>query len=256
MPLIEALAAGVPTTCSSIEPLVSLSGGAALLFEPKSVSAISDAMARVSDDADLRRGLARAGPVRAAEFTWAKAARMTLSVLLAAAGSHSLLLWPRMPEPKAIVAARTLYRRLSRRPDAALNEIPMAFLRAFTGQMLQLKVRGKPFVVNMDDVSVSASILIQREFEKRETLVVSKLLRQGDYAIDVGANIGWYTTLFAEILGSSGSILAVEPEPTNAAILRENLQLRALSCAVEVAEVALGDQAGGSNARSRRQTEG
>ena len=90
MPLIEALAAGVPTTCSSIEPLVSLSGGAALLFEPKSVGAISDAMARVSDDADLRRELARSGPVRAAEFTWAKAARMTLSVLLAAAGSHSL----------------------------------------------------------------------------------------------------------------------------------------------------------------------
>ena len=37
---------------------------------------------------------------------------------------------------------------------------------------------------------------------------------------------------------------AAEPEPTNAAILRENLQVRALSCAVEVAEVALGDKAG------------
>ena len=51
LPVLEALAAGVPTACSDIEPLNGIAGEAALKFDPRDPSAIADAMHRlVTDD--------------------------------------------------------------------------------------------------------------------------------------------------------------------------------------------------------------
>ncbi|MGB6414920.1 MAG: FkbM family methyltransferase [Candidatus Cybelea sp.] len=147
-----------------------------------------------------------------------------------------------MPEAAAIAFARKAYRKLSRRPDAALNEIPMRLLGLFTGRTVRTTVRGQPFFVDMRDVSVSATILLQRKFEVRESSVASRLLKPGDYAIDIGANIGWYTALFAELVGAAGHVLAVEPEPANAALLKENVRIRHIEQMVTIAEAALGDQ--------------
>nr|MDQ2899287.1 glycosyltransferase family 4 protein [Acidobacteriota bacterium] len=81
MPVIEALAAGLPTACSNIEPLATLAGDAALLFDPGSDPAIHDALVRIASDDSLRRRLAAAGPVRAAPFAWENSARLTLEAL-------------------------------------------------------------------------------------------------------------------------------------------------------------------------------
>ena len=85
MPVLEALAAGIPTACSSIEPVKSLAGEAALLFDPTSEQALLDALIRVTSDHDLRARLAAAGPLRASQFSWRKAAETTLAVLREAA---------------------------------------------------------------------------------------------------------------------------------------------------------------------------
>ncbi len=81
MPVLEALAAGVPAAVSAIEPIRSVAGDAALLFDPESDDAMLEALVRVTGDTDLRRRLSEAGPVRAAGFTWQAAARSTLEVL-------------------------------------------------------------------------------------------------------------------------------------------------------------------------------
>ncbi|MDQ6664671.1 MAG: glycosyltransferase family 4 protein [Acidobacteriota bacterium] len=81
MPVIEALAAGLPTACSNIEPLATLAGDAALLFDPNSVPPIRDGITRIASDDSLRRRLAAAGPLRAAAYTWENAARFTLETL-------------------------------------------------------------------------------------------------------------------------------------------------------------------------------
>ncbi|HSW48585.1 MAG TPA: glycosyltransferase family 1 protein [Bryobacteraceae bacterium] len=85
MPVLEALAAGIPTACSSIEPLRSVAGDAALLFDPLSDDALLDAMVRIASDEPLRQRLAQAGPRRAAVFTWRKAAQATLGAFREAA---------------------------------------------------------------------------------------------------------------------------------------------------------------------------
>ena len=86
LPVIEALAAGLPTACSAIEPLVSLAGDAALTFEPASEEALYQALERLTSDESLRARLSAAGPPRAAEFTWEQTAAKTLAALREAAG--------------------------------------------------------------------------------------------------------------------------------------------------------------------------
>lgn len=81
MPVLEAMAAGIPVACSDIPPLLELAGGAALFFDPESEDAIAGALDRITNDEALRASLARAGPERAREFTWRRAAEATLALL-------------------------------------------------------------------------------------------------------------------------------------------------------------------------------
>jgi len=85
LPLVEAMAAGIPTACSAIEPLAGIAGDAALQFDPDDASAIEEAMHTVTEDQRVRDKLAEAGPRRAADFSWTATAEKTLEALLAAA---------------------------------------------------------------------------------------------------------------------------------------------------------------------------
>jgi len=76
MPVLEALAAALPVACSDIEPLRSLAGGRAILFDPENDGAILDAMRRL-----VRGEAPTGGPRRAAEFTWQRAAQLTLEII-------------------------------------------------------------------------------------------------------------------------------------------------------------------------------
>ena len=87
MPVSEALAAGIPTACSAIEPVRSVAGSAALLFDPASEAAILDAMVRITSDGELRARLAAEGPRRASEFSWRKTAAQTLELVREASTS-------------------------------------------------------------------------------------------------------------------------------------------------------------------------
>jgi len=82
MPVVEALAAGIPTGCSNIEPLRGIAGDAALQFDPGDVDAICDGLARLVSDSELRTRLAAAGPRQAARFSWTATARATLDAIV------------------------------------------------------------------------------------------------------------------------------------------------------------------------------
>jgi glycosyltransferase involved in cell wall biosynthesis len=89
MPVIEAMAAGVPVLTSNRAALPEVAGGAALLVNPVSVEEIAAALARLTADETLRRDLAHKGYLRASAFTWDKAVEETWALygeLLAASG--------------------------------------------------------------------------------------------------------------------------------------------------------------------------
>jgi glycosyltransferase involved in cell wall biosynthesis len=74
MPVLEAMATGVPVACSDIPPLHEVGGDAVLYFDPLNEDAISEALDRVVD-------FVGNGRERARRFRWETSAEMTLDVL-------------------------------------------------------------------------------------------------------------------------------------------------------------------------------
>lgn len=79
LPVLEAMARGVPVACSGRASLSEVAGGAARLFDPERPAEIAAAIeSLLSDSAEADR-LRRAGRERAAGFTWQATARATLA---------------------------------------------------------------------------------------------------------------------------------------------------------------------------------
>jgi FkbM family methyltransferase len=54
---------------------------------------------------------------------------------------------------------------------------------------------------------------------------VTKVVKPGSYAVDIGAHIGFYTLLLAKLVGRRGRVLAFEPLPWNFSVLAENIKI-------------------------------
>ena len=55
----------------------------------------------------------------------------------------------------------------------------------------------------------------KRRQDKTEIAWMRRVVRPGDHILDIGANIGFYTSLLSGWVGSTGHVHAFEPEPTN-----------------------------------------
>lgn len=89
LPILEAMACGVPVACSDISSLPEVAGDAALLFDPKSEEAIAGALKNLVCDETLRQEIADRGVHRSESFTWEVTAVRTLQILGEAAGTES-----------------------------------------------------------------------------------------------------------------------------------------------------------------------
>jgi glycosyltransferase involved in cell wall biosynthesis len=78
LPVLEAMARGVPVACARRSSLPEVAGDAALLFDPEDVQAIRASMERLLTDAELAGRLRAAGRERAALFSWERTAELTV----------------------------------------------------------------------------------------------------------------------------------------------------------------------------------
>jgi glycosyltransferase involved in cell wall biosynthesis len=72
LPVIEAMATGVPVACSNVTSLPEVAGDAAILFDPRVPDDIARAMIALAHDKDLTARLVHAGDLRAAQFSDSK----------------------------------------------------------------------------------------------------------------------------------------------------------------------------------------
>jgi glycosyltransferase involved in cell wall biosynthesis len=86
LPVLEAMARGVPVACSNASSLPEVAGDAALLFDPHDEVAIAAALARLLGDPALAQTLRARGLERVREFTWTRTARLTLDSYARALG--------------------------------------------------------------------------------------------------------------------------------------------------------------------------
>lgn len=74
VPIVEAMASGVPVITSNISSMPEIAGDAALLVDPYSVNDIASAMEKLSMDELLRKTLIERGTAQAAKFSWEETA--------------------------------------------------------------------------------------------------------------------------------------------------------------------------------------
>jgi FkbM family methyltransferase len=112
---------------------------------------------------------------------------------------------------------------------------------------------GKPFArvslnnlrlrVDCRDIGVGRVLYSGRSYEPDETALLNRILKPGMVFFDIGANIGYFTTLAARLVGPTGRVLAAEPDPDNFRLLEHNVRENRLDNVV-LFNCALGAQAG------------
>ena len=100
------------------------------------------------------------------------------------------------------------------------------------------------YTLHLDRLDSLGLSLLGR-FEPFETGVIRELLSPGGVAVDVGANIGYYTLLMAQCVGMEGEVYAFEPAPGNFALLERNVRENG-AAQVVLEETAVGECSGRS----------
>lgn len=81
------------------------------------------------------------------------------------------------------------------------------------------------FLANAYDYYLGHALLKYGECSELEHKLFAELISQGDNIIEVGANIGVHTIGLAQLVGSDGRVIAVEPQPHVYRVLNANLAL-------------------------------
>lgn len=90
---------------------------------------------------------------------------------------------------------------------------------------------------------VSSSLYWFGEFDPWVDETLRRLARPDELALDIGANIGATALVLADAVGDQGKVIAFEPHPVSAGLLRSNLSVNSLST-VEVQQIALSESKG------------
>jgi FkbM family methyltransferase len=98
------------------------------------------------------------------------------------------------------------------------------------------------FFVPTGDQSVAPHLIMEGFWEAWITLAVIRTCRdrQGAVAVNVGANLGYYSVLLADCVGPEGRLIGFEPQPALAAIASDNLRINGMHWGV-IANMAAGD---------------
>jgi glycosyltransferase involved in cell wall biosynthesis len=88
LPVLEAMARGVPVACADRSSLPEVAGDAALLFNPENVPEMARCIDKLLHDRGTAERLHEAGPRQAAKFSWRRSAEQTLVSYGRALGYH------------------------------------------------------------------------------------------------------------------------------------------------------------------------
>jgi FkbM family methyltransferase len=116
-------------------------------------------------------------------------------------------------------------------------------IRFGAAQIETVSLDGFSLVLDTDDFAVSHAVLEAGNYEAHLRGFVERVLRPGMTVVDIGANIGFYTMLFASIVGQEGKVIAFEPNTENNRLLLLSVAKNRFS-QVRIFPVALGESAG------------
>jgi FkbM family methyltransferase len=101
---------------------------------------------------------------------------------------------------------------------------------------------GAVYACDLRDL-IAREVFFTGRYGPQETALLRALLRPGATLVDVGANWGYFTLLAAHLVGPTGRVVAMEPDPRLFALLRGNVDANGLR-QVTPLPVAAADRAG------------
>ncbi len=108
---------------------------------------------------------------------------------------------------------------------------------------LRVETSEGSFSFDVQDDMVGWS-LAHEDWEPKETAWMKTVLRPGDFAIDIGANLGWFTVVMARQVANNGCVAAFEPEPRNFELLTRNVKENEIAGTCKLFQTALLDKSG------------
>jgi FkbM family methyltransferase len=109
--------------------------------------------------------------------------------------------------------------------------------------------RGVPTIVNGNNFRVDARTRLSFSplYDVGPSDLLNSTLRHGDEAWNVGANVGVHVLQMCTRVGPAGRVVAFEPNPEAAKLLRRNVTLNGYSDRVTIIEAAMGQHPGTTN---------
>src|SRR5262245_45015353 len=123
---------------------------------------------------------------------------------------------------------------------SALPRAQRLFRDIEPGTLLERGLFGHRFVCDVSRTGPQNLLYLIGERYVSEAGLVRSFLAPGMNVVDVGANIGYYTLMFAQVVGPEGRIIAIEPSPENLPELRLNVERNKLRN-VEIIPKAVGN---------------
>jgi FkbM family methyltransferase len=143
---------------------------------------------------------------------------------------------------RAVILTRGITSHVPRiRGLGVLLALVACFFRKRANEDVEASVFGRTMLLNPAEYIGNALLFTPQWYDPRERAVVTRILHAGDYVVDVGANIGAYTLIFADLVGPRGRVTAIEAEPSNAKRLRHNIQRNAMDW-VQALEYGVSDK--------------
>ncbi len=105
-------------------------------------------------------------------------------------------------------------------------------------------IGGRLIFVDTRDFALSPHLMTTGFWELWITQAMARVVRPGMVAVDVGANLGYYTVLMAEAVGPTGRVLAFEPNPAIAELLRRTVAVNGHDATTQVDARAASDVSG------------
>lgn len=112
------------------------------------------------------------------------------------------------------------------------------------GVVLARILGGYKIFLRSSDRGFACHLMLDGYWEMWLTQFLARRVKPGMTVVDVGANFGYFTILLGEAVGKTGHVIAVEPNPEAASLLRESVALNGHWAQTRVVPHALAESAG------------
>lgn len=112
------------------------------------------------------------------------------------------------------------------------------------GKVLARILGSKKIFLSTSDRGFACHVMLDGFWETWLTLFFLRVVGRGMTVLDVGANFGYYTLLFGDLVGPQGRVVAIEPVPQTAALLEQSVTLNGFAGNTRIVRAAAGNKEG------------